>query len=228
MLDNKKYEIIKIGDDVDVILLKENNYINATKFCRKNGKDFYDWQRLNNTKDIIFEVENIINKPSIIKITTKDNISRGSYVHPYLLTHIGGWISPKFQVNVLHWIGQWEKFNLENSLLYNREITNLKVLENTNTEKKIRDELHNNIGGKIEVKTPAGKIDLLTKEELIEIKEYNNWKCGIWQLIAYGNYKKGRKLCLYLFAIRSDKRINKVIQNVCDKNNIKLIIKLIK
>lgn len=225
MLNNKKYKIIKIGE-ITVISLTKNNYINATKLCYIYGKQFRHWSANKVSKEIISEVDDIINTQSIIKIMTGTIETRGTYVHPYILTHISCWMSPKFQVSVLHWIDQWKNNNSENTLSYNKEISNLKISNNEDIEKHIRDNLHNKIGGKIEVKTPVGRIDLLTKDKLIEIKEYSDWKCGLGQLIAYNDYKKNRKLCLYLFVDQFSKRIDNAIQDICNKNNIELVIKL--
>jgi hypothetical protein len=42
------------------------------------------------------------------------------------------------------------------------------------------------LGGKIGVSTNAGAIDLLTENQLIEVKFFKYWKEGVGQLILYG------------------------------------------
>ena len=43
-------------------------------------------------------------------------------------------------------------------------------------EKRVRDRLRQELGGLGEVVTPAGRIDLLTDNEIIEVKYVNDWK----------------------------------------------------
>lgn len=84
----------------------------------------------------------------------------------------------------------------------------------------LQNKLAKERSGKKEVKTPLGRIDILTNVELIEIKEYKNWKNGIGQLISYSKFHPGKELCLYLFGeITSDIR---QIQELCHDNGIKL------
>lgn len=33
-------------DEFELIMMKENNYINATKLCKLGNKEFYNWKRL--------------------------------------------------------------------------------------------------------------------------------------------------------------------------------------
>jgi len=35
---------------MDEFIRKEDGYINATKLCKEGGKEFKDWNRLENTK----------------------------------------------------------------------------------------------------------------------------------------------------------------------------------
>jgi hypothetical protein len=51
-------------------------------------------------------------------------------------------------------------------------------------EAQIRDRLHQELGGEIEVQTIYGPIDLLTPTDLIEIKKIEDWKEGFGQVMA--------------------------------------------
>lgn len=56
-------------------------------------------------------------------------------------------------------------------------------------ERQIQLRLLNELAGaKAEVSTLAGKIDILTNTELIEIKEWKRWKEAIGQVLCYGKY----------------------------------------
>jgi len=66
-------------------------------------------------------------------------------------------------------------------------------------EKSIQEKLHKLYGGKREVTTPVGRIDLLTDTEIIEVKESNGWKAALGQIISYGSFYPDHRKRLYLF-----------------------------
>ncbi|AAR83573.1 transcriptional regulator [Canarypox virus] len=105
-------------DDFDLIMMKENGFINATKLCKLGKKEFYKWTRLDGTKELIKKVQEMNNiwkvKPGppdleglemIIVIESEGKNGKkyevsGSYVHPDLIPHIASWISPLFAIKV--------------------------------------------------------------------------------------------------------------------------------
>lgn len=64
----------------------------------------------------------------------------------------------------------------------------------------------------MEVPTPSGSIDVLSKTELIEVKFYRSWKTAVGQVIAYGHYYPSHTKRLHLFAQKGDKIASKYIQ----------------
>lgn len=68
-------------------------------------------------------------------------------------------------------------------------------------EKHIQDELKKKTNGMTEVVTKSGRIDLLTKRKIIEIKDYSRWTHGLGQLIAYSMYYSDRRKVLCLFNV---------------------------
>ncbi|CAM9241890.1 unnamed protein product, partial [Ectocarpus sp. 4 AP-2014] len=78
-------------------------------------------------------------------------------------------------------------------------------MSNKVDEKDVRDALARHTQGEIEWRTPAGSIDVFTKDEVIEIKYYKNWKSGIGQVKAYGEYYPLHKKRLNLFAREGDR-----------------------
>ncbi|UOX38640.1 KilA N domain protein [Finch poxvirus] len=105
-------------DTFELIMMKENNYINATKLCKLEGKEFYNWRKLEGSRELVKKVEEINNfwkvKPApsdqkgldiIITIESEGRNGKkyevaGSYVHPDLIPHIASWISPSFAIKV--------------------------------------------------------------------------------------------------------------------------------
>jgi hypothetical protein len=66
-------------------------------------------------------------------------------------------------------------------------------------EKSIRDRLHQELGGQVEAPTKFGPVDLLTATELIEVKEFPDWKTGLGQLLAKANCYPSHTKRLHLF-----------------------------
>src|ERR1051325_3786373 len=44
-------------DEFDLIMMKDNNFINATKLCTLGNKDFHYWLTNKNSKELIEEVK---------------------------------------------------------------------------------------------------------------------------------------------------------------------------
>lgn len=63
-----------------------------------------------------------------------------------------------------------------------------KKTSNKVKEKDVRYALAKRLGGETEWGSPAGLIDVFTKNEVIEVKHYINWKNGIGQVMSYGAY----------------------------------------
>ena len=91
-------------------------------------------------------------------------------------------------------------------------------------EKSVRDALARHARGEIEWGTPAGSIDVFTQDEIIEIKHCRNWKNGVGQVLAYGEYYPVHKKRLHLFA-REGERASKYFEmatKLCVKEEIRV------
>lgn len=89
------------------------------------------------------------------------------------------------------------------------------------TEKDIRDRLAKELKGQVEVKTDAGYIDVLTEDEVIEVKEAKKWKAAIGQVISYGEYYKDKIKRIHLYGDVGKGNLDSALQ-VCRENSIKL------
>jgi len=72
-------------------------------------------------------------------------------------------------------------------------------MPSTNLEKDIQLRLQSLIGGIIEVRTLAGDIDLLTADEIIEVKQVKGWKSALGQVLVYGKYYPSHQKRIHLF-----------------------------
>lgn len=74
---------------------------------------------------------------------------------------------------------------------------------------------------RVEVSTPAGRIDILTDTEVIEVKQFRSWKEAIGQLIIYGVYYPTHKRRMHLFG-KIDSKLLLVIRQHCAELNIRV------
>jgi hypothetical protein len=63
----------------------------------------------------------------------------------------------------------------------------------------IQSRMHQELGGTIEVHTLAGRIDLVTDTEVIEIKRINHWKDAFGEVVVKGRYFPNHQKRIHLF-----------------------------
>lgn len=81
---------------------------------------------------------------------------------------------------------------------------NLFICNQSNSvEYQIRDRLHAELGGLVEVITPAGRIDLLTDTEIIKVKAVKDWKAALGQILVYSGFYPQHQKRLHLFGTAS-------------------------
>ncbi|AVG46780.1 N domain-containing protein [Acanthamoeba polyphaga mimivirus] len=226
---NDKYSWGKYGS-FKVIIMKENGYINATKLIHlaSDKKKLNDWTRGKQAEEYITEISEItgLTKNELIIYVAGSSRyltqTRGTYMHPLLITQLAYWISPIFAAKISIWIEEWKKYSDNNLFEYYDALYNLEPSCNENKEKIIQGELQKKLGGLIEVKTKVGAIDLLTKNTIIEIKDYDNWKHGLGQLLSYSIFHLDKTKCLYLFNVGENKISS--VKKICKQYSIKLNI----
>jgi hypothetical protein len=87
-------------------------------------------------------------------------------------------------------------------------------------ERLVRDWLRDQIGGQTEAPSPDGPIDLLTDEEVVEVKAVHNWKEGIGHVLVKAQNYPDRYKCLLLFG-EADQDLSQ-IQKRCAEFDIQL------
>lgn len=104
---NDEYCYGKYGD-FNVIMMKKNGYINATKLCGYisniigTQKDFKQWKITISASELVDAVVSSVGIPTdelFIQPSVANEI-RGTYTHPKLIPHIASWASPQFAVKV--------------------------------------------------------------------------------------------------------------------------------
>lgn len=90
-----------------------------------------------------------------------------------------------------------------------------------NPEEVVQKKLEKSLGGGHQ-QTDAGIIDILTETEIVEIKEWKNWKEAIGQLIAYGHYYPNHQKRMHLFGETPNEKLRAVIFTICAENRIRV------
>ncbi|QRI42817.1 N1R/p28-like protein [Cheloniid poxvirus 1] len=100
-IDNK-FCCIRYGN-LELIMLKENGFINATKLCNLGNKKFRNWRKLQSSKDLIRIISFSNNERIILEIgLISASIYRyelvGTYVHRDLIPYIALWTFPNVAI----------------------------------------------------------------------------------------------------------------------------------
>ncbi|AYP74069.1 p28-like protein [Fowlpox virus] len=98
---NTKFILLKLYD-VEVIIMISNGYVNITKLCRYENKQFKDWKDLEASKKLLESIESIKeNTKLIINVGYKNReMIKGEYISPELLQYATYWISPYIAIQV--------------------------------------------------------------------------------------------------------------------------------
>nr|WBF70376.1 SET domain protein [Megavirus caiporensis] len=114
---NDEYALGKFGD-LEVVMMRENGYVNATNLCKKCGKDYKNWKRNDNSKELEKELIKQLSSGAQNRAREKSSahyraaevthtvkggkltIIRGTYVHPKLIIHIASWCSTEYAMKV--------------------------------------------------------------------------------------------------------------------------------
>jgi len=224
---NNSYNCNQYGT-FSIMTMNKNNYINASQLCKEAKKEFKHWKANAISIELMKELSLVIKLPinELIHMVAggKNTDIRGTYVHPKLIIHVAIWCGPNFAIKISEWIDEWRLFSYNNELRFYDGLSTIVPTTNILKEKEIQTMLHKKLGGEIEVKTSVGRIDLLTDELLIEIKNYIDWKCAVGQLMMYSLEYDDRKKVMYLFNV-PEKNIMREISKKCKIYDI--IVKVI-
>lgn len=153
--------------DIKVLIMTRNGYINATKMCQDENKQFRFWLQNDFSKELLDELEQSEIFPSglmMIKIGTGSNDYRGTYVHLDLIPHVASWISAKFALKVSKIVNGY--------LLKEQKILNSKlIIDNSKKDKIINDQAIENMSLKEMLKKTLENTErILSKNDDLSIE----------------------------------------------------------
>ena len=202
-------------------LFASDGFVDVTALCIQGKKRFNDWHDITRTKKVlIYLCEKLeLPKSSLLRVKHGGAGDKHTYAHPMLALDIGRWISIDFEYKIYHWIEEWKLLDSNESRYRTafREIE--RDIGNFDEESEICERLQASLGGKREVSTPVGRIDLLTETHVIEVKNVNNWKSAIGQVQCYHKYHRDHKMMVHLFGpVQTD--LVSIITSMCKDFNI--------
>lgn len=225
-----------IFNDIKFIIMKNNNYFNATKIlkdvaelCNVKPIRYSNWENSAEIRDTLnaFAKKLGIHRNDLtIKRSSGPQYCteiRGTYIHPELVTLVAKSLSSEFNASILSWIGEWKNQSDDNRAKYFQALTTISLCPVVLKEQSVRNDIASKYKkSETEVETPVGYIDILTAKKIIEVKEYDLWKSALGQVLSYGRYYKNHKKIIYLF--NTNERDISVIKNVCKYFDVKVIV----
>lgn len=93
-----------------------DGYINGTAICQTTGKRINNYLRAETTKEYLeaLSSETLISVSALIQVV-KGGLPelQGTWVHPYVATHLAQWADAKVAVKVNIWITEWMNGNIK-------------------------------------------------------------------------------------------------------------------
>jgi hypothetical protein len=213
------------NEDIITEIDLSNNLINATKMCQSAGKFWYTYYKSQRTQNFLKTLCNIMNcDQKQIIYSKKGGLNQATWVHPTIATNLAAWCSDEFGVKVSIWIEKAKKEILPIKNEWNISIENIKPSHSTQVERIVRDNLSRALNGRIEVESTHGFIDIVTNNEIIEVKYADNYKSAIGQILSYSQDFPSLKKRIHLYHSEIDK-LSKYFtkaKSVCDKYDINI------
>ena len=148
---------------LNVVIMKSNGYVNATKLCNLANKEFRHWKKNQNAKELMEEVTRENSTGLEIVVNLGPSEVSGTYVHPDLIPHIASWCSAKFAIQVS---------KIVNEFAINEFKSQISVMEGRITEKSIEYVVPPQDQNKKHVFYITKESDTIYKMHRIQLKKY--------------------------------------------------------
>ena len=88
------------ADFNNVIMMRPNGYINVSKLCADNGKNFKKWSKMEHAKALVAELDKKCDEHTLKSIKIGTTQFDGICAQPLRLPFIASWILPSFAFKV--------------------------------------------------------------------------------------------------------------------------------
>lgn len=204
--------------DIDIIVCKKTGYVNATHLCHQDGKEVRVWRQNDASKEFIEHLSSDLVIPTAALLFTRQgngsesyNLTKGTFVHPDLLTDICSWISPEFKLKVSRIIKAYANARKQKEIY---DLTN-KNCDLSAELKKLREDMaRDRAEQKAEHEEQVKKLD----EAINEIRDLKSIVNGVVQLITKPRRKSEREMIL-IYRLKGESR-EKLHIHACMKSSV--------
>uniref|UniRef100_A0A6C0CA14 KilA-N domain-containing protein n=1 Tax=viral metagenome TaxID=1070528 RepID=A0A6C0CA14_9ZZZZ len=177
-------------NDFKLVIMEDNKYVNADELCNGYGKNFKNWLKLKESKELVNSLKEI--KECGVDLTVVNGGKapfKGTYIHPYLISHVAAWAEPSCAIYTSKIMTKYlvnEKFNKK---FDEAQETLCRVLEE-NGELELRV-------GELECEVEDLRIE---RSKLVErIEDLENMPAPndgyVWYIIKYNAPKAAYQYC---------------------------------
>lgn len=172
-----------MDDDSQFFVRREDGFINATLLCKKGGKRCNDFMTTHVFKRFLQELEKDtgLSMDNLLHVTV-GGLNRGTWVHPRVATWIAQWISAEFSVKVTFWVEQGKELIPNMKEDYLQSLEDIKGDHNDQIERDVRIRLATKVCGDQCVIGIYGEIDIVSKDEVIEVKHISKFAHALGQV----------------------------------------------
>lgn len=226
------------GDDGEMIteMRTSDGMMNATKLCKSAGVQFKDFTKQAKTRKFFAGLAEEMGikpegggsndsrdrrslhelYPKLIQVQNGGK-HKGSWLHPRAMTRLASSVSTRFSVHVTKWVELAKERVAGVREDYDAAISAIQHDPSLQIEREVRVRLADKLGGVQCHIGVLGEIDLVTKDEVIEIK----WVCralhAVGQVLGHSRSfpEKGRRIHLF-GEVEDFSRINMdELRNMC-------------
>lgn len=220
------------GDDGEMIteLRTSDGFVNATKMCQGVGKKFSKFLATSKTKRFLIKLAEELGTSTPLVDVTRGGAHSGSFVHPRVLTWLACWCDIGFAVHVTKWVEQAKESVTRVHDEYWKAISELKYEPSSEQiERDVRVRLAVELGGTQCFIGVLGEIDLVTDDQVIEIK----WVCralhAVGQVLGHSRSfpEKGRRIHLFGDADEFSRTNMSELRSMCSSLDISVTVELL-
>lgn len=201
-----------------------DGYVNATRLCQSVGKQWKHYNENKSTKSFFRALSyDLASSEPLIQYAKKcPTHERHTWVHPRIATHLACWISSEFTAKLTGWIEIARERMDDVKKEYDEGLRNLKADDDIESlESTVRDRLCAKMNGTIEVPGLYGPIDIVTDEQVIEVKHVSMFTRALGQILGHSMTFPEKSKRLHLFG--SDEELRRYLEmakTLCDKYDV--------
>ena len=205
-----------------MLTIRQDGMINATLMCKTCKRKAHEYFSNKKTKTFLRQLEKTLG------LTSQDLVvvlpGRSTWVHTQVATHMASWISSSFAVKLAGWIEDIKRTSSRVNTEYQESIANLAPDLSDQIERQVRDALCKSLSGETEVQAKFGPIDIVTDDEVIEVKWAKHITHALGQVLGHSATFPSKTKRIHLFGAASHLNVDflQSATKLCCTHNVKL------